>query len=119
LVTTAGIVVKKTFNVEASGSSSPLIFEKAQGTHEEISGAEVRNYTSGEVLVKFKPYVTEAEIERIAAISGLEMMKMVSPPNLFLFKVIGNSSSRDVIKSLERFEEIEYSGPNYLRKNSG
>lgn len=118
LVTTAGIVVKKTYNVEASGSSSPLIFEKTQGAHEEISGAEVRGYKSGEVLVKFKPYVTEAEIDRIAKISGLEMMKIVSPPNLFLFKVIGNSSLRDVIKLLKRFEEIEYSEPNYLRKHS-
>jgi hypothetical protein len=118
LVTTAGIVVKKMYNVEASGSSSPLIFEKTQGAHEGISGAEARDYKSGEVLVKFKPYVTEAEIDRIAKISGLEMMKIVSPPNLFLFKVIGNSSLRDVIKLLKRFEEIEYSEPNYLRKHS-
>ena len=69
-------------------------------------------------MVKFKPSVTEGEIDRIAKISGIEMMITISPPNLFLFKIIGNSSLRDVMKALERFEEVEYSGPNIPRRNS-
>jgi len=118
LATTTSLLVKKRHNVEAYGSSSPLILERTQVAQEEISGPGRKDYKSGEVLVKFKPYVTEGEIDRIAKISGMEMMRILSPPNLFLFKIIGNSSLGDVIKSLERFEEIEYSEPNYQRKNS-
>lgn len=118
LATTTSLLVKKRHNVDASGPSSPLILERTQVAQEEISGPERKDYKSKEILVKFKPYVTEGEIDRIAKISGVEMMKILSPPNLFLFKINGNSSLREVIKSLERFEEIEYSEPNYLPKHS-
>jgi len=117
LATTATLLVKKRYNVEISGAPTLLFLEEAPVAQGGISGAR-NNYSPGEVLVKFKPYVTEGEIDRIAKISGMEMMMTLSPPNLFLFKIIGNSSLRDVIKTLERFEEIEYSGPNTPRKNS-
>jgi len=118
LATTTFMLVRKTYNVDAFISSSPLIMEKTQGSHEEISGVEGKDYKSGEVIIKFKPYVTEPEIDRIAKISGLEMMKAISPPNLFLFKVIGNLSLKDVMKFLKRFDEIEYSEPNPMPKKS-
>lgn len=118
VVTTTGLAVKKTRNVEAPGFLGSLILKGTRGADVEISGAGGKDYKSGEVLVKFKPYVTEAEIDRIAKISGLEVMRIVSPPDLFLFKVIGNLSLRDVIKFLKRFEEIEYSEPNPLPKKS-
>jgi len=117
LATTTSLLLKKRHNVEFFGAPTLLSLEETPVAQEGIPGAR-DNYKSGEVLVKFKPYVTDVEIDRIAKISGMEMMRILSPPNLFLFKVIGNASLREVIKSLERFEEIEYSGPNYLRKDS-
>jgi hypothetical protein len=117
LAVTTFMVVAKAYNTDASISLNPLILKGTPGAKGEISGAEGRDYRPGEVLVQFKPYVTEEEIDRIAKISGLEMMKTVSPPNLFLFRVIGNLSLRDVIKFLKRFEEVEYSGPNHLPKH--
>jgi hypothetical protein len=118
LATTAALLVKKRHNVEISGAPTLLFLEETPVAQGGMAGAR-NNWGPGEVLVKFKPYVTEGEIDRIAKISGIEMMMTLSPPNLFLFKIIGNSSLRDVIKTLERFEEIEYSGPNSPRKNSG
>ena len=117
LATTATLLVKKRHNVEISGAPTLLFLEETPVAQGGISGSR-NNYSAGEVLVKFKPYVTEGEIDRIAKISGMEMMTTLSPSNLFLFKIIGNSSLRDVIKALERFEEVEYSGPNTPRKNS-
>jgi hypothetical protein len=117
LATTATLLVKKRHNVEISGAPTLSFLEETPVAQGGISGAR-NSYSPGELLVKFKPYVTEGEIDRIAKISGMEMMMTLSPPNLFLFKIIGNSSLRDVIKTLERFEEIEYSGPNTPRKNS-
>jgi hypothetical protein len=119
LATTTSLLVKKRHTLESPGFWLHLPWEGIQAAEGESSRPEGKDYGPGEVLVKFKPYVTEGEIDRIAKISGIEMMMTLSPPNLFLFKINGNSSLRDVIKTLERFEEIEYSGPNTPRKNSG
>ena len=117
LATTTSLLVKRRHHVDVSGASTLLFLEETRLAQGGIPGAR-NNPGSGEVLVRFKPYVTDVEIERIAKISGMEVMRMLSPPNLFLFKIIGNSSLRDVIRSLERFEEVEYSAPNNPRKDS-
>lgn len=116
LAATTSLLLKKRHNLETPGSSILLLLERTQAAQGKISGSAGKDYGPGEVLVKFKPYVTEGEIDKIAKISGMEMMRILSPPNLFLFKIIGNSSLGEVIRSLEKFEEIEYSEPNYLRK---
>ncbi len=117
LATTTSLLVKRRHHVDVSGASTLLFLEETRLAQGGIPWAR-NNPGAGEVLVRFKPYVTDVEIERIAKISGMEVMRMLSPPNLFLFKIIGNSSLRDVIRSLERFEEIEYSAPNNPRKDS-
>lgn len=117
LATTTSLLVKKRHHVDLSGAPTLLFLEETRVAQGGIPGAR-NNPGYGEVLVRFKPYVTDVEIDRIAKISGMEVMRMLSPPNLFLFKIIGNSSLRDVIRSLERFEEVEYSAPNYPRKDS-
>jgi hypothetical protein len=117
LATTTSLLVKRRHHVDVSGASTLLFLEETRLAQGGIPWVR-NNPGSGEVLVRFKPYVTDVEIERIAKISGMEVMRMLSPPNLFLFKIIGNSSLRDVIRSLERFEEVEYSAPNNPRKDS-
>jgi hypothetical protein len=116
IVATACSVAKKRPNAEASEASRPLNLGKTQGAGEEISSAAGKNYKSGQVLVKFKPQVSKGEIDKIARIAGLEVMKVVYPPNLILFKIMGSSSVGDVIRSLKGVEEVEYAEPNYHRK---
>ena len=118
LATTVSLLVKKRHTLESPESWLFLPLQSSQAEPGGYSRSEKKDYGPGELLVKFKPYVTEGEIDRIAKISGIEMMMTLSPPNLFLFKIIGNSNRRDVIKTLESFEEIEYSGPNTPRKKS-
>ena len=117
LATTTSLLVKKRHQIDLSGPPTLLFVEEVPAAQGGIPGAR-NNPGSGEVLVKFKPYVTDVEIDRIAKISGMEVTRMLSPPNLFLFKIIGNSNLREVIRFLERFEEVEYSAPNYPRKGS-
>jgi hypothetical protein len=119
LATTTSLLLKKRHTLGGAESSLLLAWERTQAARGESPSPARKDYGPGEVLVKFKPYVTEGEIDRIAKISGMEMMMTLAPPNLFLFKIVGNSSLRDVMKNLERFEEIEYSGPNAPRKNPG
>jgi hypothetical protein len=117
LATTTALLVKKKHYVDATGAPALWFLEEAPAAQGGIPGGR-NDPSSRQVLVKFKPYVTDVEIDRIAKISGMEVMRMLSPPNLFLFKIIGNSSLGDMIKTLERFEEIEYSGPNSPGRNS-
>jgi hypothetical protein len=117
LATTTSLLVKKRHLVDLSGPSTLLFLEETPVAQGGIP-ATGNNPASGEVLVKFKPYVTDVEIDRIAKISGMEAMRMLSPPNLFLFKIIGDSNLREVIRSLGKFEEVEYSAPNQPRKDS-
>jgi hypothetical protein len=119
LATTTSLLLKKRQILEGPEPSLLVAWERTHAAQVESSSAARNENGPGEVLVKFKPYVTEGEIDRIAKISGMEMMMTVSPPNLFLFRIVGNSSLRDVMKTLERFEEIEYSGPNAPGKNPG
>jgi hypothetical protein len=116
IVATACSMAKKRPNAEASEASRPLNLGKTQGAGEEIAGAEGKDYKSGEVLVKFKAHISKGEIDKIARNAGLEVMKVVQPPNLILFKIMGSSTVGDVIKSLKMVEEIEYAEPNYTRK---
>jgi hypothetical protein len=117
LATTTSLLLKKRQILEGPEPSLLVAWERTHAAQGESAGPERKDDGLGEVLVKFKPYVTEGEIDRIAKISGMQVLMTLSPPNLFLFKVVGNSSLRDVIKTLERFEEVEYSGPNTLRRN--
>lgn len=117
LATTTSLLVKKRHHFDLAGTPSLLSLEETPVAQGGIAGTG-NNPGVGEVLVKFKPYVTDVEIDRIAKISGMEVMKMLSPPNLFLFKIMGNSTLREAIGSLERFEEVEYSAPNTPRKGS-
>lgn len=72
----------------------------------------------GEIIVKFKPEVGEKRIREIIAGEGLEVIRIVRPPSLYLLK------SRDTnpalvnkrITDLKKYQEIEYAEPNYTAK---
>ncbi len=98
---------------------TPAPSGKAPGGPGEISGVEGQNYRSGEVLVKFKPHVSPGRIEELAANSGLKMVRPVSPPDLFLMKIMGSSNVKETIQSLKGFAEVEYAEPNYFMRTKG
>ena len=69
-----------------------------------------------EVLVKFKSDASQGAIKNLAKNYQLEMIKVVSRPNLYLFKIVGNQSVNDVVKALNSLDIVEYSEPNYTYK---
>ena len=69
-----------------------------------------------EVLVKFKSDASQDAIENLAKNYQLEMIKVVSRPNLYLFKIVGDQSVNDVVKALNSLDIVEYSEPNYTYK---
>lgn len=72
----------------------------------------------GEILVKFKRGVDEKRIREIARKEGLEIIKIVSPPSLYLMKCRETSPALldKRIADLKKYEEVEYAEPNYIYK---
>jgi len=79
-------------------------------------GIESLKYIPGEILIKFKD---GAEVESIKIIQerlGLTTIKVVSKQRVYLMKIQNGASIEEVMKRLQKFREVEYSEPNYIRK---
>ncbi|MBU0988467.1 MAG: hypothetical protein KKH68_14550 [Proteobacteria bacterium] len=72
-------------------------------------------YVPGEILIKFKEGTDDQAIKAIQRELHLEVIRLVSKPNLFLMKILDESSVESVIKRLQNYQEVKYSEPNYLK----
>ena len=75
-----------------------------------------RNSTTDEILVKFRPGVPQTRREEISLSAGLESIRIVSPPDLYLFRIPKDVRISDVKDRLQTVPEVEYAEPNYIRK---
>ena len=80
------------------------------------TGDGMQNFVAGEIIVKFKSGTSRETVERIARENNLEMVKTVSAPHLYLFKMRGPGAVREVISRLGALGEVEYAEPNYTRQ---
>jgi tRNA(Ser,Leu) C12 N-acetylase TAN1 len=71
------------------------------------------SYVPGQVLVKFKDGVDEQAIQSIKEALSLETIRVVRRPNLFLMRIVNESSVEAVIERLRDFPEVSYAEPNY------
>jgi len=78
-----------------------------------------KKFKAKEVLVKFKPGTSKAIMENIAKHYKLEIIKIVSAPYLYLYKITGNESVSEIITALKKVDAIEYSEPNSMYELSG
>lgn len=97
-----------------TGNQEGKLTEKQTGKAK-VPGAPVK---PGEILVKFKPGVGEKRIREITRKEGLEIVKIVSPPSLYLLKSRETSPALvdKRITDLKKYKEIEYAEPNYIHK---
>lgn len=70
----------------------------------------------GEILVKFKTGMTGEAAGRFAAREGLTMVRLVSEPALYLFRLPAGASLKEAIERLSACGEVEYAEPNYERR---
>jgi hypothetical protein len=71
------------------------------------------SYVPAQVLVKFKDGVDEQAIQTIEEAMSLETIRVVRRPNLFLMRILDESSVEAVIERLRDFPEVSYAEPNY------
>jgi len=74
------------------------------------------DYAPGQILVKFKDGTDFQTIKNIQAEMHLEILKLVYKPNVYLMKILDNSSVESVIERLQYYKEVIYSEPNYMIK---
>ena len=73
-----------------------------------------RGFVSGEVLVKFKPSVSQERIDVILKETGTELMKMIQGIGVHHVRIVGKESVETVVTRLSAFQEVEYAEPNLL-----
>ena len=108
------ILVFTTVSCQGSLGAQPGL-EKTEAVSKGISGVKKQDYMEGEVLVKFRSGVNRPAIEKLIGGLDLEIIKVVSAPNLYLLKILSDSTVLEIIERLRQFEEVEYSEPNYIR----
>jgi len=108
-------------------NSEPLqtgVSENHAGAESEVQREPAgRTAVSGmmtdQVLVTFREGTDISTIERILREAGLEVLKVVSPPNLYLMRAGSGSALEDAIGRLKEYPEVLYAERNYVRALKG
>jgi len=72
-----------------------------------------------QVLVTFREGTAISTIERILREDGLEVLKVVSPPNLYMMRAGSGSALEDAIGRLKEYPEVLYAERNDVRALKG
>jgi hypothetical protein len=79
------------------------------------SRGPARQGTASELLVRFRDGIGEDAVERVRLDIGLEVIRKLSGPNLFLMKVQPGASVAEALERLNQSSEVEYAEPNFVR----
>ena len=74
-------------------------------------------FVPGEVLVKFKPSVSQERIDAILKESGTELITEIKGIGVHHVRIVGKESVESVVKKLSAFQEVAYAEPNFRFRN--
>ncbi|MDE3043180.1 MAG: hypothetical protein KGJ82_21795 [Nitrospirota bacterium] len=70
-------------------------------------------FVPGEVLVKFKPSVSQERIDAILKEGGTELIAGIKGIGVQHVRIVGKESVESVVKKLSTFQEVEFAEPNF------
>jgi predicted Fe-Mo cluster-binding NifX family protein len=73
-----------------------------------------RGFVSGEVLVKFKPSVSQERIDAILKECGAERIAVLKDLGVQYVRIVNKEAVERVVMRLSAFQEVEYAEPNLL-----
>jgi predicted Fe-Mo cluster-binding NifX family protein len=73
-----------------------------------------REFVSGEVLVKFKPSVSQERIDAILKECGTERIAVIKDMGIHHLRIVNKETVERVVTRLSAFQEVEYAEPNLL-----
>ena len=76
-----------------------------------------RGFVSGEVLVKFKPSVSQERMDAILKECGTERIAMIKGLGVHHIRIVSKETVERVVTRLSAFQEVEYAEPNLLSHN--
>lgn len=79
----------------------------------------VSDMLTDQVLVKFREGTDTSAIKRIAQEAGLAVLKIVSPPSLYLMRAETGSALEEAVVRLKAYPEVLYVEWNYPRALKG
>lgn len=74
------------------------------------------SFVPGEVLVKFKPFMSQERIDAILKENGTERITVIKGIGVHHVRIVGTESVDSVIKKFSTYQEIEYAEPNTLSR---
>lgn len=73
-----------------------------------------QGFVSGEVLVKFKPSVSQDRIDAILKECGTERIAVLKDLGVQHVRIVNKEAVEKVVMRLSAFQEVEYAEPNLL-----
>jgi hypothetical protein len=102
-------------NEESLHHSSTVEIKEREGPTLTQPGKKCRKYVPGEVIIRFEDETDERTIETIQKELGLETIKVISKPNLYLMKILDDTSVETMVERLRNHKKVKYAEPNYVR----
>jgi hypothetical protein len=94
----------------ACESSSPPVPNMAENNTVRMMA---QPFVPGEVLVKFKPAVSQERIDAILKESGTELIVEIKGSGVYHVRIVGQESVESVVKKFSTFQEVEFAEPNF------
>ncbi len=107
------VIASLCFLAACENTSPELLRESAQKPSP-IQALTPR-FVPGEVLVKFKPEVTEDRVAAILQEHGAELITEYKDLHVHRIKIARGASVELTVKRLSTLQEVEYAEPNYTR----
>jgi hypothetical protein len=70
-------------------------------------------FVRGEVLVKFRPSVSQERIDAILKESGAVLIAEIKGSGVHHVRIEGKETVESVVNKLSAFQEVEYAEPNF------
>jgi len=84
----------------------------------EMHQGQETDYVPGEVLVRFEEGITGEEIDKIAYLMNMKLIKTISTPDspIYLFKLPDGLSVNWAINNLKKMPEVKHAQPNMIKR---
>lgn len=110
LLTLSVLLSSTSLFLTACDTSSPPVSSMAEKS---TVRKMAQPFVPGEVLVKFKPSVSQERIDAILKESGTELIAGIKGIGVQHVRIVGKESVESVVKKLSSFQEVEFAEPNF------
>ncbi len=72
-----------------------------------------REFVPGQLLIRFKPYITEEDAQEIVSNYGAKVIKYLNHLGIYLVEIGEEKSLDEALRYFRGLQEVDYAEPNY------